>query len=528
MKNVLKGMLYLSLCGAMLLTACEKDNADDETPQTSDNKAELVSFGFYKQDNPLLDADYVAENISKEIIIRLPEELFDNTELKGSLIARFTLGENDAMFVGATEQVSGTTANDYNYPVDFIVTDEIDNVNSSYTVRVGKVLEMEWNEIATIVGENNAVADELVMAINPKDGLPYFFYTDEYDLEGTMRDQGVVSKWDGSKIVTVGNTSFSGRVSTILDMKFGSNGTPYVFFAGYEGTTGNMPAVMKLEGSTWQLVGKIGYADRISSSLKGAMGIDASTNQPFTVHTTGYANYTLPRYTANYSAYNGSTWNSNQAFSMAGDQRVGNPKTIAVGNDTYLLYAMQNNIAGNADNLTKGYSLLKYSAGSWTKVVDNFCLSTNQSHFGCISMDTDSKGTIYCCFFDSSPEATWVMQVWKVEGSTFVKVGNSINLGVDAYSGELYSIAIDKDDVPHIICRNETDNSISLYKYDTETTQWGEPFVACANAGTDQAVQIAFNDEGIGYATYISRDETTKAYTYHILRGMLEKDILPE
>lgn len=526
MKKLVKSMLYMSMC-AVLLGACTESEEDEKVPP-SDGKAEMLSFGFYKADNAALDTDYVVETVSREMVIRLPEELFEDTKLKSSLVARFTLGEEDVAYVGGVEQVSGQTANDYNYPVDFTVTDSRDNTASSqYTVRVGKILDIEWKEVATITGENGAIDEDLIMAINPVDNQPYFFYTDDYDLDGTMRAKAVVSKWDGSKMVAVGNMGFSGRVYTVCDMKFDKEGTPYVFYSGYVGTSSSQPAVMKLSGSTWTEVGEVGYADRMSSSLLGAMGIDAATQQPFTVHTSGYANLTLPRYSANFSSFNGSTWNSNQPFSIAGDQRVANPKTLAVGDDIYMLYAMQNNVAGNADDLAKGYTLLKYSKGGWTKVVDNFCLEANQSHYGNISLAADSQGTIYCGFFDSS-DSGWAMQLWKVEGSTFVKVANSINLNVDGYSKGLYSVGIDKNDVPYVICRNDADNSISIYKYDVETTQWGDPYVVSTNAGTDSPVQMAFNAEGVGYAVYISRDEATRAYTYHVLCGQLEADVLPE
>ena len=517
----------MSMCAAFL---CGCTNDKEEEPPTSDGKAEMLTFGFYQEDNSGLDGDYVVTAVEREMIIRLPEALFDNTTLKGSLVARFTVGENDAVYVGAVEQVSGQTANDYNYPVDFTVTDQIDNSSAQYTVRVGKILDTNWSEIATITGDNNAIDEDLFMRINPKDGMPYFFYTDEYELAGetTPRPSAVVSKWDGSQIVPVGTPGFSQRVSYPFDLQFDGNGNPYIFYIGYVDGSSGKTIVMNYNGASWSVVGKAGYSTlTVLSSFGGAMGVDPGNSQVFTVFSNNSRDGEVPRRAAVYSTFNGSAWTSDQLFSAAGDQLVANPKTITVGNDIYMLYAVQNNIAQDAPDLAKGYSLLKYSNGNWSKVVDNFCLSSAQSHYGNISLAADSQGNIYCAFFDSA-ESNWVMQLWKVEGSTFVKVGNSLNLTVDGNSSGLYSVAVDKDDVPQIIARNEADNSISIYKYDTRTSQWGDPFVACQNAGTDSPVQIAFNEDGVGYAVYISRDEVSDAYTYHILKGEQEADILPE
>lgn len=103
-------MLYLFIM-AGLFVACDDD--DDDMPVYGE--AELVSFGFYAEDNQeVLLTDYVATSVNQEIRIALPDYV-DKT----ALVARFEATENDVVTVGEEVQVSGETANDFSTPVEF-------------------------------------------------------------------------------------------------------------------------------------------------------------------------------------------------------------------------------------------------------------------------------------------------------------------------------------------------------------------------------------------------------------------------
>lgn len=90
------------------------------------NAPAMLSFGFYKADNPgVLGSDYVVElsadqtggAATQTVSVALPP-----TVEKNSLVARFTTSEGTTVKVGGAEQVSQTTANDFTQPIDYILT----------------------------------------------------------------------------------------------------------------------------------------------------------------------------------------------------------------------------------------------------------------------------------------------------------------------------------------------------------------------------------------------------------------------
>src|SRR5690625_1784098 len=102
-------LLFFMMAGLFL--ACEKDDNEPDPVY----EPEMLSFGFYVEDNPgVILEDYVVEDIQdNRIMILMPAEV-DRSEL----IARFTTTENAVVEVDGEVQVSGTTKNDFTVPVD--------------------------------------------------------------------------------------------------------------------------------------------------------------------------------------------------------------------------------------------------------------------------------------------------------------------------------------------------------------------------------------------------------------------------
>ena len=82
----------------------------------------------------------------------------------------------------------------------------------------------------------------------------------KFDNQGTLyvaysgNGAAVVSKFDGSSWVNIGNPYFTSGGADYLSLALDKNSTPYVTYQNYDGITEG-PSVMKFDGSSWNYVG---------------------------------------------------------------------------------------------------------------------------------------------------------------------------------------------------------------------------------------------------------------------------------
>ena len=101
----------------------------------NDEKAVLNSVLFAAADNELLEADVVPEQISENMLVRVPGNAFLQT-----LVISVSCGEGDVVKVNGSEPVDGKLTVDTAFPIDITVTDEVAGATSKYVLKVGKIL----------------------------------------------------------------------------------------------------------------------------------------------------------------------------------------------------------------------------------------------------------------------------------------------------------------------------------------------------------------------------------------------------
>ena len=162
---------YLSMlcCLGVLFTAgCGDDKTGEEEGPTGE--AKLTAFSFKAENNPdYLVKDYAGTISGTAISVKVPID----TDVS-ALVATFETADGEStVTVNGTTQVSGTTANDFGDPVDYLVS--LGKKNSLYTVTVSELPEAVWEK----VGEMNVTLTHLRMEINPVDNKPYFAITEK-------------------------------------------------------------------------------------------------------------------------------------------------------------------------------------------------------------------------------------------------------------------------------------------------------------------------------------------------------------
>ena len=87
----MKTLKFIAIAGfvAIMSVSCQEKPPVEEG-ENSQASAELVSFGFYLEDNAdLIDKDYIASSLSQETVIRIPDGGSGKT-----LVARLEVGES--------------------------------------------------------------------------------------------------------------------------------------------------------------------------------------------------------------------------------------------------------------------------------------------------------------------------------------------------------------------------------------------------------------------------------------------------
>jgi hypothetical protein len=110
------------------------DHSIDEIISLANDGALFLTFNMLAADNAALSVDVtgVVDVAAKTIALDVP-----NGTVVTALVASFTLdGDYTTVKVSTTEQVSGTTANDFTAAVDYLIKDAADATLATYEVTV--------------------------------------------------------------------------------------------------------------------------------------------------------------------------------------------------------------------------------------------------------------------------------------------------------------------------------------------------------------------------------------------------------
>ncbi len=504
----------------LFAVSCTEEPAVEPSTATS----ELVSFGFYAADNSALDEDYVVETIESEMVVRVPK----GTD-KTALVATFELSEDGVLIIDEVEQVSGKTANDFSYTIDFEVKNTESNLVTSYSIRVGDILDMVWTPFASFIDsyENTQLeGDNFTMAISPADNLPYAFLARERALTADEKypdSFGVVVSFDEAGAGTATpELTYSQDGETLVeadntDIAIDANGKIYIAYnADYEDAdeVDQEYALVKTgSGSSWSVVG-----DQFGASTPGSyfgFDIDPASQNIIYGWMANKATDVLAKREWEVCTYNGTSWTDNVTISDLAAKYVywGNYKAI----DGKLYFC----------GMTyKGTCFIyKYNAGTWEMVVNALPanVSIPATSIG-ISFDIAKDGTAYIFTSGDEDEGEWKMNVYKCApgASEWSKVGSSLAAGT---SGVRVAMTL-YNDLPIVLYRDPETYYPMVASLNAETLDWNTPTalkeVECDKYG---GLHIEFAPNGVGYAAFIDATDDALA-PLTIYKFALEDEVI--
>lgn len=476
--------LFFAALTAGILTSCKNDDPVVE----ESGEAKLATFGFYQEDNDgVIFQDYEVA-VTGNITIALPKEVD-----KSGLIARFTTTAAEAeVKVGAVEQNSGVTVNDFTVPVDYIVTNGTNN--TKYTVTVSNSPDYVWS----MAGISEFTVSEFAMKVNPVTNTPYVVFN--YSLGSSeLRKAGVFQFEDNSWSAVGTDTITPAGVSNVA-LSFDDSGKPYIAFSDYGNETSRTPTVKSFNGTSWANVGTPAITDvRVQFN---SLAFDKN-NQLYLFAMNDATGGTLPRRALNISTFNGNAWTANQALSV---RTLPNAYRIRSIQENGNIYLAVNDYANNSGTV----SVYVLENGSWSVLTEGLRHEeATESNYYDLAMDVDSKGNVYAMSIEKlGEEYKLVIHKYTASSKNWSIYGSPITLGGN---NRYYDLAISPFDVPYIIYRT-SDSKCAFIFIDSETKTWTEPYLFSADTSSDPFID--FDSTGKGYVVIQNNDDKLVMYKY--------------
>lgn len=469
-------LLFALIAIFSLTVSCSSDDAVIEEPA----EVGMTSFGFYAEDNATtLFVDYIVEDVtSTAISISLPSE----TDLT-ALVARFTTTDGDVVKTGSVAQVSGTTANDFSAPVEYLVSEE--TTNKIYTVTVNKLASSVWSLLSTY---SEDTIDEISLQIDPTTSTPYIAYVS--DRESSADQKLNLVSYDGTTWNRTGATDFSDNRARSVDLKFSPSGTPYISFLD-DGDV-RAASIMSYENSAWGYVGGAAYSVvKASSSNTVAITSDDKV-YGFFINDDNSTDY---RRSVFANSYDGSTWAD---LIITGRSETARAIKSKVVNDVIYIAVLD-----YAVGLNQAISVYKYDNGTWKTLADKMKESEdNTVYYYNVSIDADQEGNVYVAYAeDNGADTDYQLRVKKydVAASTWSTLGDLI---VTSNTRD-FDIAVDKYNTAMLFYQNDTKTPVFL-PFDNDINNWGTAVVFADADAENLKIEVAPN--GLSYASYLAND----------------------
>ncbi len=462
-------------------------SSDDDDPIIEEYEAEMLTFGFYEEDNSgIILQDYIVETITGTTInLSMPEEVD-----KSNLIARFTTTENDVVKAEGTIQQSGVTPNDFSAPVDYIVSEGTENVK--YTVTVGVAPAFVWSALPPFATDT---ARAVTMKVNPVNGNPYFLYQQDRE-ETDDRGAALLTFKDGSWD-DLGQAS-EGRIGSYMDITFNSKGTPYVSYQDY--TNDNRETtVNKYSNSSWSLVGDKGFSDGRLSHHSLAFVND----EKLLLAATYDRGDALVRRELSVNFFENNAWTLNTTVTGRPSDLIGYLiKTVKMGDAVYV---------GSYDAVSpNSVSVHKYSNNSWETVIDKWA-DSNATAISLRAFDiaVDKDENVYVAMSENSTgEEKLKVVKYNSSSKEIEDVGNPIVAATG--SSTRFDLTVSPFGVPYLLFRNET-NFPAVVNIDKNTLDWTTQKVIESTEASDLSIDFAAN--GVAYLSYL-KDKVIVAHKY--------------
>lgn len=451
------------------------------------NEVKMLSFGFYKADNPgLLIRDYVIKQVSSNnITVLLPADVD-----RSNLIARFTVGDNDITRVSGAVQKSGETGNDFTVPVDYYLSDG--NYNAKYTVTIVKGGDFEWAPVPFIL-EDSAVVE--VMKVNPVTGEPFIMYKQSRPSSSDAR--AAMASYRNGQWISMGNIS-DGVVGSYFDLTFNSTGIPYVTYTDNAATVAQANTVKTFDGSGWFTVGNRGFTP--AKVTYNAISFDSESKlRVFTTFDAAAGGFVRREIVM--GTYDNNTWTLAKLPGRL--STTVSYRQVAKLKDNVLYLGIYNAVSPNS------ISLYKFENNTWTTLLDAWKdpASTSISLYD-IDIEVDEDGDVYIALGDNSSSGVLKHRVIKFSAATqAVSPVGSYIVGTGASSMSL-DLALSPIGTPYLFYKTSS-NYPAVISFDNETQDWTTPHIFETEVADELSLDFAPN--GDAYATYIKK---TKLYVH--------------
>ena len=477
--------------------SCSDSKEDGPAPEPA--APELLTFGFTAADNAdVLSDDCVGVISETDKTVKITMPAFAD---KSSLVAYFTVGEENKVLVNGVTQQSGVTANDFSAPVDYIVSNADGSKNVRYTVSVEKAANYAWSEVArynTIVPRSSSA----IMKINPVDNTPYIAFVGKADNKvRVMKNENGSFSYVGSDAGESGTVT-SGR----FDFTVSNTGTPYFIYSDGSITepVKSSATVMSFNGSSWSNVGQPGIAGFVPSKVQiGAIGQEVIA--PMIVNANN-SSYTKREVYA--SVYNGG-WSTSSVINSA------NVECLTTTDNAAYLYTIS--------AATYKYSVAEYKNGTWNFLRNEY-LEAGATQAPILMADAASivatnDGTVYLLTADDAEtgdtkDMRFRILKYSPATSDWTLIGGTTMSSVKANDSHISAkIAVAPDGTPFFAYTDYKGDTFAKVQYfDNETKQWSEPVAVSSEKSS--SINIGFCDNGEAYISYVGADDNIVLLKY--------------
>lgn len=473
MKKYLSMICFL---GALFTVGCSDDKTGEEEGPTGE--AKITAFSFKAENNPdYLVKDYTGSISGTAISIKVPAD----TDLS-ALVATFETADGEStVTVNGTVQISGTTANDFSDPVDYLVS--LGKKNALYTVTVSELPEAVWTKVTEWEQDANAVRLE----IDQTDNLPCLAVTNENAV--------TFAKLNGN---TITSETVVNRKGQYPGLGIDNSGQPYIFF--YESETQRGTVATKTGGAWAETCNSIerasGQSGPTIASFDGKIFV-------FTVNDN--RNPSTRRRLIDVATYDGSAWTTSSDIPGRNIAR-GYWPIARTKNGTMYLFVL-NPVSPNS------FSIYTYKDGTWSTLIEEYAYPSSEPgtepatyhsfSLYCPDMAIDDEGNIYLGIcYEYSP------QVLKIDAKTkeINRIGSALP-SPGSSAGRTCRVAISPLGKLYMIYRNSDDAKLlQVVSLDEKTKDWTTPVQISSDSVFDE-FECKFTKDGTAYLAYYVQEE---------------------
>lgn len=469
--------------------------AEDRSTQTytvrMEKKVSVRSFGFYKEDNPTLTADYIGVIKGMQINIAVAESV-DLTKL----VARFETNPGAVLKVAGVVQESKKTVNNFSTTLTYSFSDASLPAALNYTVNIS-FLGAQW----LLIGDENIIytaTSSVKMAFNPFTNLPYVVYQRTTDESGKAigddKKQLAVIRYTGSGWENVGPaTGFTPYKADNANISFDANGDIYVGYTDYNNSD-SRSSVMKYSNGAWNIFSTARFSLVKNAKQTFTLGEGDMPIVGMVSNSTDVSKY--PRNSLYVTGYKNGAWTDITQLTM-------NASFVHVfkGLDGKSYMAILERSPARAD-------LYRMVNGAWQPVGPT-SFSTTDAALGYTSIygAVDTNGVAYVAY-QNNVSSQRNNRVLKFNGTSWVELGTA---GTSQDQSDKYNLAIHPNGTVFFAYANTS--GLYFRTFNTDTNNWNTPRLIIS--GKVNGFDMQISPDGTPYlAATLNSTGKTVVYKY--------------